>query len=82
VARSEPHHTRLAKVISHSTERISELVRTVKSYSFMDQALWQEIDVHEGIENTLIILGHKLRNVTVTRDFDRTLPRLCAYGAS
>ena len=38
------------------------------------------IDVHEGIENTLIILGHKLRNVTVTRDFDRTLPRLCAYG--
>ena len=46
----------------------------------MDQAPWQEIDVHEGIENTLIILGHKLRNVTVTRDFDRTLPRLCAYG--
>ena len=44
------------------------------------QAPWQEIDVHEGIENTLIILGHKLRNVTVTRDFDRTLPRLCAYG--
>ena len=36
--------------------------------------------MHEGIENTLIILGHKLRNVTVTRDFDRTLPRICAYG--
>ena len=70
----------LLKSISHSTERISELVGAVKSYSFMDQAPWQEIDVHEGIENTLIILGHKLRNVTVTRDFDRTLPRLCAYG--
>jgi signal transduction histidine kinase len=70
----------LIKSITHSTERISELVRAVKSYSFMDQAPWQEIDVHEGIENTLIILGHKLRNVTVTRDFDRTLPRLCAYG--
>jgi signal transduction histidine kinase len=70
----------LLKSISHSTERISELVRAVKSYSFMDQAPWQEIDVHDGIENTLIILGHKLRNVTVTRDFDRTLPRLCAYG--
>ncbi len=52
----------------------------VKSYSFMDEAPWQEIDAHEGIENTLIILGHKLRNVTVTRDFDRTLPRLYAYG--
>ncbi len=70
----------LLKSITHSTERISELVRAVKSYSFMDQAPWQEIDVHEGIENTLIILSHKLRNVTVTRDFDRTLPRLCAYG--
>jgi signal transduction histidine kinase len=70
----------LIKSITHSAERISELVRAVKSYSFMDQAPWQEIDVHEGIENTLIILGHKLRNVTVTRDFDRMLPRLCAYG--
>ena len=70
----------LLKSITHSTERISELVRAVKSYSFMDQAPWQELDVREGIENTLIILGHKLRNVTVTRDFDRTLPRLCAYG--
>ena len=70
----------LIKSITHSTERISELVRAVKSYSFMDQAPWQEIDVHEGIENTLTILGHKLRNVTVTRNFDRTLPRLCAYG--
>jgi signal transduction histidine kinase len=70
----------LLKSITHSTERISELVRAVKSYSFMDQAPWQEIDVHEGIEDTLIILGHKLRNVTVMRDFDRTLPRLCAYG--
>ena len=70
----------LLKSISRSTERISELVGAVKSYSFMDQAPWQEINVHEGIENTLIILGHTLRNVTVTRDFDRTLPRLCAYG--
>ena len=70
----------LLKSITHSTERISELVQAVKSYSFMDQAPWQEIDVHEGLENTLIILGHKLKNVTVTRDFDRTLPRLCAYG--
>jgi signal transduction histidine kinase len=70
----------LLNSITHSTERISELVRAVKSYSFMDQAPWQEIDVHEGIEDTLIILGHKLKNVTVTRDFDRTLPRLSAYG--
>jgi CRP-like cAMP-binding protein len=70
----------LLKSITHSTERISALVRAMKSYSFMDQAAWQEVDVHEGIENTLIILGRKLRNITVNRDFDRTLPRLSAYG--
>lgn len=70
----------LLKSITHSTERISELVSAVKSYSFMDQAPWQEIDVHDGLENTLIILGHKLKNATVTRHFDRTLPQICAYG--
>ena len=70
----------LLKSITHSTDRISELVSAVKSYSFMDQAPWQEIDVHEGIENTLVILGHKLKNAAVTRDFDRTLPQICAYG--
>jgi signal transduction histidine kinase len=70
----------LLKSITHSTERISELVQAVKSYSFMDQAPWQEIDVHEGIENTLISLGHKLKNGQVTRAFDRSLPRICAYG--
>ena len=40
----------------------------------------QEIDIHEGIENTLTILGHKLKNVTVTRKFDRTIPRITANG--
>ena len=70
----------LLRSITHSTDRISELVRAVKSYSFMDQAPWQEIDVHDGIENTLIILGYKLKNLTVSLDFDRSLPRICAYG--
>jgi hypothetical protein len=32
------------------------------------------------LRNTLILLGHKLENATVTRDFDRALPRLSAYG--
>jgi len=40
----------------------------------------QEIDIHEGIENTLTILGHKLKKVTVTRKFDRTIPRITANG--
>jgi signal transduction histidine kinase len=63
--------------------RVSELVQAIKEYSYMDRANEQEIDLHEGLEATLKILGHKLKraDVTVERDFDRTLPRLTAFGS-
>ena len=74
--------TRLAGEIEHSTARMSELVRAVKEYSYMDQMAEQEIDIHTGIENTLIMLRHRLRQgVTVTRSYDRSLPRICAFGS-
>ena len=40
----------------------------------------QEIDIHEGLESTLTMLSHKLKNVTVIRAFDRSVPRITAYG--
>jgi len=67
--------------VEQSTGRIAELVKAVKSYSYMDQSPLQEIDVHDGIESTLTMLGHKLKNVTVVRAFDRSLPRINAYGS-
>jgi signal transduction histidine kinase len=67
--------------IEQSTSRISELVKAVKSYSHMDQSPMQEIDVHAGIESTLTMLGHKLKNVTLRRAFDTTAPRIMAYGS-
>lgn len=69
--------------IEQSTVRISELVKAIKAYSYMDQAPIQEIDVHEGLENTLTILGHKLKSnsIIVTREYDRTLPFISAYGS-
>ena len=73
----------LLNEIEQSTLRISELVKAIKAYSYMDQAPIQEIDVHEGLESTLTILGHKLKagSITVTREYDRTLPRISAYGS-
>lgn len=72
---------RLISEIENSTKRISELVRAIKEYSYMDQASLQEVDVHHGIESTLTILGHRLkRGVTVKRDYDPGLPKVCAYG--
>jgi signal transduction histidine kinase len=70
----------LLNEIDGSTGRISELVKAVKAYSYMDKSPMQEVDVHEGIENTLTILGHKLKKVTVTRKFDHAIPRIMAYG--
>ena len=71
----------LVSQVEQSTARIAELVKAVKSYSYMDQSPMQEVDIHEGIESTLTILGHKLKNVTLVRAFDRSVPRIMAYGS-
>jgi len=71
----------LVSDVEQSTGRIAELVKAVKSYSYMDQSPMQEVDIHEGIESTLTMLGHKLKNVTLLRAFDRSLPRIMAYGS-
>jgi signal transduction histidine kinase len=48
----------------------------------MDQAPEQEIDIHSGLESTLTILAYKLRkkSIHVERNFDRAIPKICAYG--
>jgi len=67
--------------VEQSTGRIVELVKAIKSYTYMDQAPVQEVDVHEGIESTITMLGYKLRNVNLVREFDRSIPRITAYGS-
>ena len=72
----------LVDQIERSTTRISQLVAAVKSYSYMDQSSMQNIDVREGLESTLTMLGHKLRaGITVVRDYDDSLPRIFASGS-
>ncbi len=61
---------------------MSELVGVVKSYSHMDRAKEQYVDVHRGLEDTLIILGHKLRRgIEVKRDYDKQLPKVLTGGS-
>ena len=73
---------RLIHEIDNSTKRISELVTAIKRYSYMDQAALQEIDVREDLDNTLKIFGHWLKKgVTVKREYDPELPKVCAYGS-
>ena len=68
--------------IEHSSTRITELVRAVKEYTYMDQGQEQEVDIHHGLENTLVMLRYRLKHgIEVKLDFDRTLPRVCARGS-
>ena len=67
----------LVAEVRESTRRVSELVSAVRSYTQMDRASRQDTDVREGLESTLIMLGHKLRGgVRVVRAYDDDLPRI------
>jgi len=64
-------------------DRISEIVGAVKSYAYLDQAPVQRIDVRKGLDDTLVILRHKLKegHIEVTRDYDPELPEIEAWGS-
>ena len=72
----------LAQTVVSSASGISELVGVVKSYSHMDRAPVQDVDIHDGIEDTLKILGHKLRSgVEVDRQYDHAIPLISTFGS-
>jgi len=74
---------RLVSELRESTERMSSLIGAVKAYAYMDRGGLVEADIHEGLETTLKVLGHKLKHteIEIQRDYDRTLPPLTIYGS-
>src|ERR1019366_4169426 len=73
---------KILRQIESGSTRISELVKAIKEYTYMDQAGEKEIDVHEGLESTLTMLHHDLKNgINVRREYDRSLPKICARGS-
>ena len=73
---------RIADELEHSTARISDLIKAIKEYSYMDQARLQEVDITKSLETTLTIMHHKLkRGITVTRNYAPDLPKIMAYGS-
>lgn len=68
--------------ILDTTERISQIVRAMKAYTYLDQAPILEVDIHEGLENTLVIMQHKLKQgVTIKREYAPDLPHIEAYAS-
>ncbi len=72
----------LLKEIGEGTTRISEIVGALKTYTYLDQAPIQSVDVHEGLDNTLTMLQSKLSDgIVINRQYDDNLPRIEAYGS-
>ena len=73
---------RIASELEQSTSRISDLIKAIKEYSYMDQAPLQEVDIKLSLETTLTIMHHKLkRGIVVTREYAPDLPKVMAYGS-
>ena len=71
----------LTKELEASACRISDLVKALKQYTYMDQAQFQEIDIHVGLDSTLKVFGHKLRaGIVVHREYDRSIPKISAFA--
>ncbi len=73
----------LSDQLRESTERIGELVTRMKRYTYMDRGAIQEVDVHQGIDDTIAILRYKLRqsSVEVIRDYDPAVQPILASGS-
>jgi signal transduction histidine kinase len=71
----------LVAEIGQGASRMSDIVRALKSYSYLDQAPVQAVDVHEGLDNTLLILRSKLSGINIRRDYAADLPMIQAYGS-
>ena len=74
--------TTLLNEIENSTSRISDLVRAIKEYTYMDQTPLQNVDIVKSLETTLTILNHKLkRGVVVERDYQRVPLLVNSFGS-
>jgi signal transduction histidine kinase len=72
----------LLEEIAQGAERISEIVAALKSYTFMDQAPVQDVDVHDGLDSTLVMLRGRLKaGITVHREYCTDAPLIRAYGS-
>jgi signal transduction histidine kinase len=68
--------------VGQSAEAMSEIVKAVKTYSYLDQAPIQEVDVVESLENTLVLLRPRISaEISITRDYSDDVPRIEAYGS-
>jgi signal transduction histidine kinase len=71
----------LAARIEQSMDRITKMVKAIKEYSFMDQAAYQEINVHDGLKSTIMMLSHEFKSgIILHKELDYDLPKISAFA--
>jgi signal transduction histidine kinase len=70
----------LVDTVADSSARIFRIVDAIRDYSYMDQAPIQEVDLAHSLENSLALLGSRLQEMVIVRDYDPVLPAITAYG--
>jgi signal transduction histidine kinase len=66
--------------IEEGTRRMSAIVKALKSYAYLDQAPVQNVEVTAGLDDTLLLLEHKTKDIEVRREYADDLPRIEALG--
>ena len=74
----------LVDAVEESITRVSDLVMAVKKFAYDDRCSLRDVDVHDSIQSTLTILGHKLRqrSITVAKHFDAAQPSIKTTGVA
>jgi signal transduction histidine kinase len=73
---------KLLREVRDAARAISEVVSAVRSYAYLDRTPVQRVDVHQGIEGSLVMLRHKLRDgIRVERAYAPDLPPIEAHGS-
>lgn len=67
--------------VEEGAGRLSDIVGALKSYSYLDQAPIQEVDLARGLEDTLLILKSELGDIEIRREYADDLPLIEAFGS-
>lgn len=72
----------LLNEIGQGAKRMSTIIKSLKSYSYLDQGPVQSVNINDGINDTLVILHNKLKGgINLTKEFDEDLPHIHGYGS-
>lgn len=79
----------VSKILSSmrvGTDRIRDIVLSLRNFSRMDEADLKQVDIHEGLNSTLMILQHRLKGkgqkptIRVVQDYNEDVPLIECYS--